>query len=365
MAKKKNDPLSNWLDEAEDVPRARVTPTRKLERRQRFFRIWVFSSVFLLPLALLMAWSSAVNNHGSGASHTSAAAVVDVKGRTAATVAVQQWLASSPSPVAGKGQILSYDGQSIVKKPANPKDSNGKVTVVSAAYTTEMQHFTVQDGLGQTYAVDVEVAVNKTYGAAVLAGPSLLPEPAADTTQITSETSNASGTWPGLYDSSASSAVSQTVKLWADAFAKGSSDDLRLAVQDKVSKHTYQTLNNVSSVTATIDAAAYDFGSPTANIAGNGKRSSKQLVRVTLYLQWKGNPAPAPGQEQDTLPSVTYDLLVQQANTAAPVVTAWGSPGSGPTLQPYQNALVGISGQPSNGSTPAPAAAADSATTGG
>ena len=37
--------------------------------------------------------------------------------------------------------------------------------------------------------------------------------------------------------------------------------------------------------------------------------------------------------------TITFDLLIRQAATTAPVVTSWGEPGSGPKLEDYSAAL--------------------------
>jgi hypothetical protein len=59
---------------------------------------------------------------------------------------------------------------------------------------------------------------------------------------------------------------------------------------------------------------------------------------VTVSLLWKGEKAPAFGSSTSG-PQTTMDLLLERADTAAPVVVAWGPPGSGPGLVPYQNAV--------------------------
>ncbi|MGW8431301.1 hypothetical protein ACWGJ9_09255 [Curtobacterium citreum] len=364
MAKKKSTPVQNWLDDAEEVPRRKSLSNRDRYRRQVLYRWVVKSSVFLTPALAILCILLLGNAGGKNDQVVAKPASVDVKGRTTATLEVQQWLASTPSPVAGKGQIVSYDGQTVVKKPAPLVDKNDKETVVAAAYTTELQHFTISDGLGQTYSVDVTVASDKTYGATVIAGPSLLPVPGADKNSIDQQTSAASGTWPGLYDDEASSSVKQAVDTWAKAFTQGDSAAMRLAMQDKKEAHTYQTLSNVQAVIPQVGAAAFDFGSTEANAASQGKKTSKQLVRVTLYIQWKGNPAPTGNDDTKGLPAVTYDVLITNANSAAPAVVAWGSPGTGTKLQPYQNALVGKKLQPAPTEAPTAPAGGDGATVG-
>ena len=56
------------------------------------------------------------------------------------------------------------------------------------------------------------------------------------------------------------------------------------------------------------------------------------------------------------MPTLTYDLLLDKADTAAPVVVAWGSPGA--ALEPYGNGVVGRTF--SSASAPPPVAPASS-----
>ena len=363
MAKKKTT-VDNWLDDAEEIPRRKSAANKDRTRKQTLYRWVIQASTVLMPLSLVLNILLAGNAGGDDGTAKAAAPTVDVKGRTAATLSVQQWLKATPSPVVGKGQIVSYDGQTVVKKPADLVDKNDKRTVLAAKYTTELQHFTISDGLGQTFSVDVTIASDKTYGATVLAGPSLLPVPAADGNSIDQLTSAASGTWPGLYDSSASDSVKQAVDVWAKAFATGDSASMRLAIQDKQGSHTYQTLSNVQAVTANVGAAAFDFGSAEKNATAQGKKTSRQIVRVTLGIQWKGNPKPDPAQDGRDLPTVSYDLLVTNANSAAPAVVAWGTPGTGPKLKPYQNALIGKALEAAPTAEPTAPAGGDGATVG-
>ena len=66
-------------------------------------------------------------------------------------------------------------------------------------------------------------------------------------------------------------------------------------------------------------------------------------VEVNLDITWADQPANRQtGNDQSVSanpqgPQTTLDLLVERAHTAAPVVIAWGPPGSGPTLTAHQN----------------------------
>ena len=143
-----------------------------------------------------------------------------------------------------------------------------------------------------------------------------------------------SGPWPGLVaTTSVPPAVSQTVQSWADAYSSGNPATLALAVGDPDTADHYTPLSGVAAVSATVVEAAQVKGTTGDDMA----------VEVALDITWADQPANRQtGNEQSVSvnpqgPQTTLDLLVERAHTAAPVVVAWGPPGSGPTLTAYQN----------------------------
>lgn len=342
MSKKHSTPKSThaWLTEAEEVPRAKVTANKDLEKRQRFYRIVVTSAIVLLPLSLL----TNVVEYGNAA-HKSAVPVsaqkVNTDAKAAAILAVQSWLAQTPSPVAGVGKMLSWDGATPVAKPtqtAEQKQSNPL-----PPYSLEIDHFTIVDGQGVTYHADVQVAYDPARGTQVIGAPDLTPIAASDTSSWVSSTP-----WFGLSSATAPQAATAAVDAWAKAFTGGDSDALRIAVGDGDSSHSYVPLQNVVSESAHITYSAYlpvnGVGPTQAN-----PHTSRLLAQVELSLQWAGQPQPQSGQK---LPLVTYDVILDKADTAAPVVVAWGGAGTGPTLKPFSNALTGRTGTSASATAP-------------
>ena len=195
-----------------------------------------------------------------------------------------------------------------------------------------MNRFTVQGDPG-IFEADVEVALTAS-GPVALGGPSLMPVQLGPSA---GSAATQSGPWPGLVaTTSVPPAVSQTVQSWADAYTSGNPATLALAVGDPDTADHYTPLSGVAAVAATVGEAAQVKGTTGDDMA----------VEVALDITWAGQQngqstnGPSGGNQSAVNPQgpqTTLDLLVERAHTAAPVVVAWGPPGSGPTLIAYKN----------------------------
>ncbi|MGO3234168.1 MAG: hypothetical protein ACTIKT_11945, partial [Microbacterium sp.] len=67
------------------------------------------------------------------------------------------------------------------------------------------------------------------------------------------------------------------------------------------------------------------------------------FARVEVVLWWEGQERPERESTSSRPAPVTFDVLIENPNTATPLVTAWGAPGSGPSLVAYENAVNGVS----------------------
>ena len=327
-------PTLDWTVEDEEVPRAGRPDGIRLAKRQRLYRRVVWSTVVLTPLALL----SLIVVAGSRAPAAPAAVHTVINentspGRTAATQELDAWLAETPSPLPN-AIVVSWDGATSVPSVSPPPGAaTGSAGVTP--WQAEIDTFTLevpqpasssQSSGPPTYTVykaGVEVALAPGGGAVALGGPSLTKEPPAPPV-----TADPSGPWPGISATpTVSSPVSQAIQGWLSAYTSGSASSLELSVGDPNSAHAYIPLSGVSSATDTVTAAA-------------SRPGGAEIAEVTLDIVWNGEGAsattPADGV---TPPQTTMDLLIERANTAAPVVVAWGPPGSGPTLKPYSNAV--------------------------
>lgn len=315
-------PLLDWYeDEADEVPNPTLPDARRLARRQRWTRRYVKASVLLCPILLLAAVASITRSRSKPA-----ATPLGSPGRTAATIAVDRWLAEKPAPLPG-ASILSFDGAHKVPLPKGYKGTPPTWHGMTETFTLASRPDSTSPA---TWRVGVEVAIDRHGGAVAITGPSFL---AARRTE--SGSWDEGGPWPGLTSSpSVSGAVQTVVNDWLTAYTSGDNAELHLAVGDPDPHHTYVALSGVRSASDTVVAAA-----PI------GKASQNELiVQVELHLLWdhEHEPPPEPvGTSGPAGPKTTMDLLVAHAASAVPVVVAWGPPGSGPTLHPYENALGG------------------------
>jgi hypothetical protein len=167
-----------------------------------------------------------------------------------------------------------------------------------------------------------------------LGGPSLTIMPATNTSS-----GWATGApWSGISSSvTVTAPVQSAIDGWLAAFTSGSGSQLRLAIGDTSSSVYYVAMSGIASATDTAVAAA-TRAAPNQAPTATSTNHSAEIVEVTVSLLWKGEKAPAFGSSTSG-PQTTMDLLLERADTAAPVVVAWGPPGSGPGLVPYQNAV--------------------------
>jgi hypothetical protein len=254
---------------------------------------------------------------------------VDSAGKSAAILAENAWMGAVPSPLDG-GKITSWNGFDV-KKQAKVSDKVAKALVMPD-YTVEIHHFTLTDSQGIGYTSDVAVAVNKVSGAAAISSPSLTPiAPSAD--GFASQ-----GAWFGLKAASASESVNASVAAWAKAFTAGNPTVLLQTVGDPATNHAYMPLTGVSAVTSDVIGAG-QVPVLTADGIVSDAPAKTLIVQVQLQLTW-GSAEPVGAGSGHGSSLITYDLLVEKSDTAAPVVVAWGGAGSGPDLKPYGNAIV-------------------------
>lgn len=326
-----------WADTVE-APRAGIVDPDRARCRTRFYRFAVWTAVVTWPFVFVLLFVVAGKNQAgpAPASHGTPVQMpaADSPGRAAATVAVQKWLRQDPAPLPG-ASVLSWDGATRVPSPPAPAagssgsgDSSNPGAVGSgipeARYETDT--FTLVTGSGAFWDASVEVAADSRPGggAAPVTGVSITPVPAP-----AADGWDTDGPWPGAQKStSVSGAVGSAVQSWATAWTSGNPGTLAQAVQDPSPGHAYLPVSGVATVSPSVLYAAPAPG-------GQGR----EMVEVSLGITWDGQAAPGPGQQGGT-PTV-MDLLVAHAGTPAPVVVAWGPPGSGPSLKPYQNAVDG------------------------
>lgn len=332
----KNDVhMTSWLH-AEEVPRAGLPDAAKLNKRRKNFRIGVWTVLILTPFTGLLT-VAALNSVANTPKPVVPPAVLSSPGRAAATVALDNWLNAKPAPIVG-GRTLLWSGVTSLPNPVSTTTAvaapGGNDAPSPTQIGTEIDRFVVVGADGATYEASLQVSLDNVGAASVIAGPALTPIPAMSADELGSASESP---WPGLTVGSAADPVNTAVQGWATAFTGGDPAALRQVVGDPDNGHSYLPLSGVGAVTIAIGSAAIPAG---------GAAADHLLVRATIT---PAPVAPVGGDSAVTPVGFTYDLLVEHASTAAPVVIAWGAPGSGPTLTPYVNALSAASDQPTIG----------------
>lgn len=290
---------------------------------RQYLIVAAVAAPILLLLILVQISNSVTAAEGSQVT-TSTTGVLDTEDRQAratAINAVEQWLSTSPSPLP-TGEVVSWDGAQTVPDVAEPEQ--GRTREEMGWPDLEVHSLTLSTASGTLYRAEVTLELTAA-GAVAASTPSLIPyTPTGDATTGIS--------WPGAVTVQPADAVSQAATAWAEAFTSGDPAKLRLLVGDEDATHAYVPLSGVTLEDFSVTAAAVH---PSADTVSDG--ANRLMVRAEGRLAWRGQP-------EDELDGrkVAYDLLVTGANTGSPRVVAWGGPGTGPTLEPFTNAAVGV-----------------------
>lgn len=320
MARNKGGKLAQpdaWST-AVELPRAGLPDERARAKSHRRMKRYAAFSMFAVPLLLvvsLVAVMSTVSDKEAEAPVVEAAPAT----QPLAMAAVEDWLAARPAPLPG-ASLLVWEDYEVLPSIVDPDAPNPD--------RTERQSHTllVRASTGALMRVQVLVAVSPQGGQAVIGTPSL-------TVTVGQDDSLASASlWSGLRTEAPSSDVTQAVNTWVTAYTSGDPVALRQTVGDPDASHVYLPLSGLSGARGTVRSGAW----VTEGTGDKAVRTGDMVLSLTITLPW-GQQAAADAKQG----VATFDLLVTGADTAAPRVVAWGGPGTGPTLTPYANAVIG------------------------
>jgi hypothetical protein len=333
-----------WADHnVAEKPAKNSEAVRLSERWVRTIRGYTKLSVWAFPvMAIIMLVIYTETGNTTVAETQTITNQVNSPGKDAAIIAANTWIESVPAPILG-GKILSWNGFDL--QPKVTVADSLKRDVTTPEYDVEIHHFTVIDNRGQQYTSDVAVAVSAVNGAIALGTPSLNPIAPSATGWA------GSGAWYGLERAPQPDAVTAAITAWARAFVSGDPDELRLAVGDNDPSHSYVPLTGVTSVVPSIVAVA-----AVPVLRSDGTKSdapaTQLVVQIQLRIIWKETNQVAYETDADGIPIIpdsvqtrgdsliTYDLIIDRADGAAPQIVAWGGAGSGQQLTPYSNAVI-------------------------
>lgn len=325
---RKNESTSSlgWLDSPDELPRADIELKDRAAKRQKLYRGSIIAIVFVaFPLSALCNIAVVPKVLDAKPAAVAQQSQLTSETKPAAMLAVQTWLAQTPSPLPG-GQLLSWDGVDIQAQPQI--DVNQDTGQATEKQGLQLHHLTVAAATGQVFDTTVQVGYSKVRGAQVIGQPALIPRAPDDKAQWPNLTS-----WPHLTKVTASDPVIQSVNAWVEAFSSGNPDKLRLAVGDTADNRSYVPLSKVTATSIQVTDAAARVD-PKAD---SSTKPSDVIARVTFAVQWQGQVL----GRTETPSKVSYDVLIKKADTAAPVVVAWGGVGTGESLTEYMNAVDG------------------------
>lgn len=324
-----------WLDDGQRaMPRADVETYERSKIRQRFLRWWFLLWGFGGPMiligyaALLPAFFSAQEAVKAAAtSHTE----VNTDAKRAATSALQDWLDAEPGPLPG-GHLISWDGVESFKPSEQVETDDGVETVPGY----EVHAFTLGTGGTAEFISRIQVSIDEDLGPLVQGNPSI--EPVVPTALTEADP------WPGTSPAAIAEPVVQAAASWADTYTSGDPGRLRLVTGDPEANHSYLPMTGAKGMA--------NFAAGAAAVRDDGLT----VLRVSFVPLWdlpeEQPELDAEGQpivdvnvdvvDPETAQPVTYDVLVDKADTASPVVVAWGGPSGIDDLEPFGNALVGI-----------------------
>lgn len=311
--KRRRNQVDDMIDTAEVVPNADVAERPK--RRYRLARRALVLSPFMTAFCALVAFVAVgmlIQNMQGGASASGEVSASQI-GRTQAESSLQDWLDGNDS-VFAEATITSWDG---VSNTEDVEATDGEV-----GYQLATHDFTIRTAEETYYRAAVRIAHTPSKGVKVISSPTITPIP--PTAVADWEPEEPTEDWQ---ETSASGAATDAIDSWATALTS-SPQDLKLATRDENGSHVYATLTGVSATETGIS------GAMSPQTRQGGADTSTLVATVSVQLAADG------AEDGEETTTVTYDVLVRGADTAAPYVTAWGPAGSGTELTDHENATA-------------------------
>lgn len=252
----------------------------------------------------------------------------EVQGRSVAISKVQEWLSSDIPPLPG-ARFISWDRYELIKPLTQGSTKREREDI--ASQKNYLHFMTIADPAGNLYTATVPV-IGSSGSVKANGEPSLTP-------QRPMGGSAALKTWPGMTPINAPQGLESAVKAWAVAFTSGDPGALKQVTGDGKAGRVYLPLAKVKTLKKVdMGEVAPARGYSSRDKDGNRVIPSRVIVRVSLAVIWEGMDT----TRSVNLPTFEMDLLADRANTASPVIVAWGGAGTGPILTKYQNGEEGI-----------------------
>lgn len=326
--KKAEVPKGFWGETlVEEEARRDLADSLRSERKAKWMRRYIKFAVFVLfPLAALAVLGAFGSRNASGVAVETFN--LAAPGKVEATVALEDWLYSDPSPLP-TGRIVSWDGAQEIDFQA--VDDEGVVESVETwLHTFTLEVPPTKDGMktyaGRFFTATITLSASDLSGIKVLGTPSLLPIAPSQPGQW-----GALPLWPGVSATQAPAPVVQALDAWARAYAAFDAVALKLTTGDPTVENGYTPLGRSDEASVRVTSAA-NF------VDKEGVPTGEMLVSVILSF-----PEPDTGSALgvgEVVTQTALDVLVADALSGTPKVVAWGPLGTGHLLVPFENAIT-------------------------
>lgn len=360
--KKKQAVNDFFIDDVVEAPTEGASIFRTPDKQALFYRWMMRINVFvMLPLMVIVIFGMAAQNFMGDDGPEPGREESVSEYRPLAEEAVNRWLAEEPMPglelLGWSYAVILEDRDELIAQMEEDDDLPDEEEDLAAIDSTEVHYFNLTTPSGTFYTASVQVAHNPIDGPRVTSDVSLIAdEPMAldpdysgfDEDQVTEVTEG----------------MSRAAQSWAEAYYSASPDELKLAVGDGRDGYGYMPMPAAEEIDVSVEEAMIH---PSAETSEESPQPDIVYARISLTLTW---PLPeyeddelAEMEEAGTLPEpeemeVSYDVLVEEADSQAPVIVAWGPVGEYELLEPFSNAVegrefeVGELDNPSDGEVP-------------
>lgn len=347
MAKKSKKKALNdfFTDDVVEAPTEGASIFRTPDRQAQFYRWMLRGTIFvMLPLMAVVIFGMAAQQFMGGGDPPPDREESVSEYRPLAEEAVSQWIAEEPMPglnlLGWSYSVTTEDRDETIAEMEEDDSLPDDPDEVASIDTVEVHYFNLTSSSGSFYTASVSVSDNPVEGARVTSDVSLVADEPMD---VRAQQSG----FDGDSTTEVTEGIARSAQSWSEAYYSADPSELKLAVGDGRDGYGYMPMPQAEEVEASVtDAAAH----PAAETSEESPDPDLVYARVDVTVTW---PLPEIDDEQaeameesgETMEpaemTVSYDLLMEAADTQAPTVVAWGPVGEYEQLEPYLNAVEG------------------------
>lgn len=343
--KKKQAVNDFFTHDVVEAPTEGASIFRTSDKQALFYRWMIRITVFvMLPLMVItifgMAAQSFMGDDGPPPGREEAVSEY----RPLAEEAVNRWVSEEPMPglelLGWSYAVTLEDRDEVIAQMEEDDDLPDEEEDLAAIDSVEVHYFNLATSSGSFYTASVQVSHNPMDGARVTSDVSLV----ADEPMVLDPD------YSGFDEEDATEVtegMSRAAQSWAEAYYSANPDELKLAVGDGRDGYGYMPMPAADEIDVSVEEA---MTHPSAETSEESPQPDIVYARISLTLTW-----PLPDYEDDelaemeeagTLPEpdemeVSYDVLIEEADSQAPVIVAWGPVGEYELLEPFSNAVEG------------------------